>query len=113
MTSHRDLARLSVLADLLRDRQLDDLRAARLRREATQAQLGALVAGPAEGLSPVAAAQSALLYQRWVDGRRAEINLQLARDTAAWLEAQTAARSAFGRAQVLDVLKDRLAKPRR
>ena len=113
MSNPRDLPRLAVLAGLLRDRQLDDLRAARLRREATQARLGALVAGPAAGLSPVAAAQSALLYQRWVDGKRAEINLQLARDTAAWLEAQAAARNAFGRAQVLDVLKDRLAKPRR
>ena len=108
-----DPGRLAVLAGLLRDRKLDDLRAASLRREATQARLGALVAGPATGLSPVAAAQSALLYQRWVDGKRAEINLQLARDTAAWLEAQAAARSAFGRAQVLEALKDRLARPRR
>jgi hypothetical protein len=113
MSNPRDLGRLAMLAGLLRDRKLDDLRAARLRREATQARLGALVAGPATGLSPVAAAQSALLYQRWVDGKRAEINLQLARDTAAWLEAQAAARNAFGRAQVLDVLKERLAKPHR
>ena len=113
MSNPRDLGRLAVLAGLLRDRKLDDLRAARLRREATQGRLGALVAGPAEGLSPVAAAQSALLYQRWVDGKRAEINLQLARETAAWLEAQAAARIAFGRAQVLDVLKDRLGKARR
>lgn len=113
MSNPRDLGRLAVLAGLLRDRKLDDLRTARLLREATQGRLAALVAGPAEGLSPVAAAQSALLYQRWVDGKRAEINLQLARDTAAWLEAQAAARTAFGRAQVLDVLKDRLGKARR
>ena len=113
MSKPRDLGRLAVLAGLLRDRKLDDLRATRLQREATQGRLAALVAGPAEGLSPVAAAQSALLYQRWVDGKRAEINLQLARDTAAWLEAQAAARTAFGRAQVLDVLKDRLGKARR
>ena len=110
MSNPRDLGRLAVLAGLLRDRKLDDLRAARLQREATQGRLAALVAGPAEGLSPLAAAQSALLYQRWVDGKRAEINLQLARDTAAWLEAQAAARTAFGRAQALDVLKDRLGK---
>ncbi len=108
-----DLARLAGLAGLIRDRRLDDLQAARLRREATQRQLGALAAGPSEGLSPVAAAQSALLYQRWVDRRRAEINLQLARDTAGWLEAQAAARVAFGRAQVLDVLKQRMVKPPR
>ena len=113
MSNPRDLRQLAVLAGLLRDRQLDDLRAARQRREATQARLGALLAGPAEGLSPLAAAQSALLYQRWVDGKRAEINLQLARDTAAWLEAQAAARTAFGRAQVLDVLKDRQVRSRR
>jgi len=112
MSDPRDLGRLAVLAGLLRDRQLDDLRAARLRREATQARLGALAAGPAEGLSPVAAAQTALLYQRWVDGKRAEINLQLARDTAAWLEAQAAARTAFGRAQVLDKLQEYQRKPR-
>ena len=113
MSNARDLGPLAVLAGLLRDRKLDDLRAARLQREATQGRLAALGAGPAEGLSPVAAAQSALLYQRWVDGKRAEINLQLARDTAAWLEAQAMARAAFGRAQVLDVLKDRAAKARR
>jgi hypothetical protein len=113
MTNPRDLGRLAVLAGLLRDRKLDDLRAARLQREATQGRLAALVAGPAEGLSHVAAAQSALLYQRWVDGKRSEINQQLARDTAAWIEAQAAARAAFGRAQVLDVLKDRLGKGRR
>jgi hypothetical protein len=105
MTANRhDLARLSVLADLLRDARLEDLRLARVRREETQARLSALTAGPAEGLGPLAAAQTALLYQRWVDGKRAEINLQLARDTAAWLEAQAAARTSFGRAQVLNRL---------
>jgi hypothetical protein len=113
MSNPRDLGRLAVLAGLLRDRKLDELRAARLQREATQGRLAALVAGPAEGLSPIATAQSALLYQRWVDGKRAEINLQLARDTAAWLDAQAAARSAFGRAQVMDVLQDRAALARR
>lgn len=112
MNRARDLARLAELAGLLRDRKLDELRAARLQREATQARLAALVSGPAEGVSPLAAAQSALLYQRWVDGRRAEINLQLARDTAAWLAAQDAARAAFGRAQVMDRLTDRLSGKR-
>jgi hypothetical protein len=102
MTDRHDLGRLLVLAGLQRDGALDGLRRARMAREATQAQLAALAAGPAEGISPVAAAQSALIYQGWADRRRLEINLQLARDTAAWLEAQAAARQAFGRAQALD-----------
>jgi hypothetical protein len=107
MSAAADLARLSSLAGLIRDRDLAALSAARAAREATQARLAGLAAGPAEGVSPVAAAQSALLYQRWVDRTRAELNLQLARDTAAWLEAQAAARRAFGRAAVLDGLQRR------
>jgi hypothetical protein len=105
MSAGDDLGRLARLAGLIRDRDLAVLSAARATREATQARLAGLAAGPAEGVSPVAAAQSALLYQRWVDRRRAEINLQLARDTAAWLDAQAAARRAFGRAEVLDQLQ--------
>lgn len=107
--THRpgDLARLGTLAGLLRDARLEDLRLARQRREETQGRLAALAAGPAEGVGPLAASQAALLYQRWVDRKRAEINLQLARDTAAWLEAQAAARTAFGRADVLDRLSRR------
>lgn len=112
MTNPRDLGRLAELAGLLRDRKLDDLRAARLQREATLGRLAALVAGPAEGVLPIAAAQNALLYQRWVDGKRAELNQQLSRETAVWMDAQAAARVAFGRAQVLDVLTDRIAKKR-
>lgn len=113
MSTRAELARLAVVAGLLRDHRLEELRLARQRREATQARLAALVAGKAEGVSPVAAAQTALLYQRWVDKARVEINLQLARDTVAWLEAQTGARAAFGRAQVLENLRAKAAASRK
>jgi hypothetical protein len=54
-----------------------------------------------------AAVQAGLLYERWAEARRAEINLTLARQTAEWIEARDAARQAFGRADALRRLSDR------
>jgi hypothetical protein len=48
-----------------------------------------------------------VLYERWAEARRAEINLTLARQTAEWIEARDAARQAFGRADALRRLSDR------
>lgn len=96
------LRRLAEIAAIQRDSRLEALRSTRAAREATLAALAELDRpGTAEGLPPVAAAQIALRYAAWADARRAEINLLLARQTADWLQAQTAARLAFGRADVL------------
>lgn len=99
------LARLAAIADLLRDRALHDLRQAAVARAETRQRL--------DGLDPVAGAaapepadwRNAVLHQAWADGRRAEINLVLARQTAAWIEARRAAAHATGRARVIGKLR--------
>ena len=102
------LRRLARIAALQRDARLDQLRRARIAREASQAALAALDRPmPDEGVPLVAGALAALRYAAWADARRAELNLQLARQTAHWLQAQADARVAFGRAEVLAQLAER------
>jgi hypothetical protein len=60
-------------------------------------------------LEPIVAAQIGLEYERWADARRAELNLVIARQTAAWLEARGEAQAAFGRVQALRALASRPA----
>lgn len=54
-----------------------------------------------EKVEPIALAKSNLQYQAWVDRRRAEINILLARQTVDLIEARKMAMSAFGRADVI------------
>jgi hypothetical protein len=107
----KDGERMAQLADLgamILDRRLADLERAARARADSRARLAGLDLPPAEtDLPPVAAAQAGLRYQVWADARRAEINLLLARQTAEWLEAQDAARLAFGRAKALERLAGR------
>ena len=49
-------------------------------------------------------------YGRWADARRAEINQVLARQTGQWIEARDAAKIAFGKADALRRLMERLGK---
>lgn len=95
------LARLDRLAGMILDLRLADLRKAALDRQQSLDHLRSLEKPPAQDLPPIAAAQADLLYQRWADQRRAEINRLLARQTAEWLGAQDRARDAFGRAEAL------------
>lgn len=95
---------LAQLADLVLEDRLAKLRCAAAARAQTAAQIAALVETPAEGLDPVVAAQQSLRYQRWADVRRQDLNLVLARQTAAWLSAHQAASHAFGRAEVTRTL---------
>lgn len=64
--------------------------------------------GPAEDLAPVLAGKVALTYDRWAEARRSELNLVIARQTAGWMDAQSAAQGAFGRVQALQGLAERL-----
>ncbi|MEH7828662.1 hypothetical protein [Gemmobacter denitrificans] len=101
--------RLKVLADLaamLKERSLEELRAAAARREATRERIAGLNVPPAEDLPLVAAAQANLTYQRWADQRRRELNMQLARETVEWMGCQEDARLAFGKSEVLRKLRD-------
>jgi hypothetical protein len=102
MSSTRDLPRLAELAQLMLDHRLGYLRKSVEDLEQSRTRLGALnrAADPGD-LDPVVAAKVALGYERWADVRRADLNLIIARQTAAWLEARGQAQTAFGRVQAL------------
>jgi hypothetical protein len=109
------LARLAEIAGLLRDRKLTDLRAAAAAIAESRDRLAALapaaVTDPA--VDPVALARAALRYELWADGRRAEINRGLARQTVAWIAARDAAAAAYGRARAMEQLAAAAAAARR
>ena len=107
MTRKADLARLAGLAQMMLDHRLAGLRAAAAAKAKSEARLAGLEQPSAPDLGPVAEAEVRLRYERWADARRSEINLALARQTLAWIEAREDAAQAFGRAQVLGKLRDR------
>ncbi len=106
------IARLAPVTETLRDRGLARLRAAAIAREATLARLAALERPLPPGMDPVLAARLALHHEIWAAPRRRELNLVLARQTAAWMEARQDAARAFGRAEAIAVLA-RAATPAR
>lgn len=114
MTTHKDLARLADLAQLMLDHRLGQLRASADRLEQSRMQLAALNQPPEPAdLDPLMAAKVGLGYERWADVRRAELNLVLARQTAAWIEDRGEAQTAFGRVQALEGVSARLAAQHR
>ena len=77
-------------------------------REESRARLADLARSATDSDLPMTAMQQASLrYERWAEALRAEINLTLARQTAEWMEAQDAARHAFGRAEALRRLAEK------
>lgn len=105
MTQHKrieGLARLLRLSEMVRDRDMALLRSATLAREKSEAHLADL-AKPmrTEGLAPMASALAEIRWQKWADHRKAEINLQLARQIVEWDEARDKACQTFARAEVL------------
>lgn len=107
MTRRSDLARLQALAEMVETLRMSEMRAAAAACAQTRDRMRDLEAGPAPDLPPIAAARAALLYDRWADARRAELNMVLARQTVALSEAQDAARLAFGRARALEAVAAR------
>lgn len=105
MSKAKDLPRLAELAQLMLDHRLGQLRQSAEALDQSRMQLAAInqAADPA-GLDPVTAARVALGYDRWADVRRAELNLVIARQSAAWHEARNDAQTAFGRVQALQGL---------
>lgn len=110
MSHARDLARIRDLSQLVLDHRLTLLRETAGRRDQTRMQIAALgqAAEPVD-LPAVAGSQVALRYELWADARRSELNTVLARQTAQWLEARQEAQTAFGRAEALRLLGQRLA----
>lgn len=109
MTKAKDIRRLSEVAQLMLDHRLGHLHSAAAELDRSRAQLAAInrAARPAEDLAPVVAEKVALTYDRWADVRRSELNLVIARQTASWMEAGSAAQGAFGRVQALQGLAAR------
>jgi hypothetical protein len=111
MSGAERLAQLARLAGMVRDLRLAELEAAgRARRESRERLAGLTLEPCPTDLAAIAAAQAEVRYQAWAEARRAEINLTLARQTAEWMEAQDAARKAFGRAMALQALASRRAR---
>jgi hypothetical protein len=108
MTKAKDLAKLAGLAQLILDHRLGALKSSSDRLEQSRMQLAALnqTAEPVD-LDPVTSVKVGLEYERWADARRAELNLVISRQTAAWLEARGDAQTAFGRVQALRSLAEK------
>lgn len=113
MNQRDQIKRLQQIAGLQLDLRLNDLHAAARARQESLDRIAGLNVPQVSDLPPIAAAQADLLYQRWAEVRRAEINQNLARQTAVWIEAQANARKAFGQTQALDAVQKKSAiKPR-
>ena len=113
MSKAKDISRLADLAQLMLDHRLGQLRTSADQLDQSRMQLGAINrdAQPSD-LDPVLAIKVGLGYDRWADVRRSELNLVIARQTAAWLGAQSEARTAFGRVQALQGVATRLKSQR-
>jgi hypothetical protein len=108
MTKAHDLTRLADVAQLMLDHRLGQLRAVSTRLDLSRMQLQSInaAARPAD-LPLVAGEKVGLVYHRWADVRRAELNLVIARQTAEMIEARSEAGTAFGRLQALQGLAKR------
>jgi predicted Abi (CAAX) family protease len=112
VTRAEQIRRLSELSQAVLDRRLAELRSARAARQATADALAGLTAAePATDLAPAAAERVRQQYEAWADLRRRTLIPLLARQSAAALDAEAAARSAFGRCSVLDALGKRKGQP--
>ncbi len=100
------LARLSAIADMLREHRLSDLRAAGAEVAGLRAQIARLDAAGA-ALSGAESFCTAPSWLRWQTAARADLNIRLAAALAAQDRVRDAARMAFGRAEVLHRLRGR------
>ncbi|WP_050527814.1 hypothetical protein [Pseudorhodobacter aquimaris] len=110
MSSLKRLQKLKALSDMIFDQHLSTLQVCAAARATSQQRLEGLRVKETPAMDPIAQAQTMLRYEQWADARRAEINITLARQTAEWMEARKDAQRAFGRAQVLGQLQDKLGK---
>lgn len=104
MTAPDRLDRLLLLAEMIRDAELDRLTRASQRRAVALAALAAHDSGAARDTDTENSILIAARHDRWRALRRAELNTDLARETAAWSGTRERAARAFGRADVLGKL---------
>lgn len=105
MSDRARLYALRQIAELIRERDIGRLSKAQMEKARTEALLRALHhgQGPTD-LGPAAEGQVIERFGLWTANRRVMLNQQLARDTAAWIEARDTAQKAFGRSEVLKKL---------
>lgn len=114
MTRSKDLVALVHLGQLVLDHKLGVLKSTSDRLAHSRMQLSAVnQAGQPADLDPILSSKVGLGYERWADVRRSELNLVIARQTAAWLEARGEAQTAFGRVQALQRLEGKRGKNQR
>jgi hypothetical protein len=105
MKDREKLQRLRQISALLHETKMNALHRAAQARQNSLDQLAALEGpAPTDDLLSMAAMQVALRHEVWVDQRRSEINLALARQTVDWHRAMQDAARAFGRDQVVQGL---------
>lgn len=114
MTTAKDLRRLADVAQLILDHRLGRLRTLAAELDRSRMHLASINANgrPNNELEPMTAERVGIVYDRWADARRAELNLVIARQTAGWIEARNDAQDAFGRVQALRGLATRLRDKR-
>lgn len=105
MTDRKQLGKLAEIAALMRDHRLEGLRVAAERKASTERLIAGLEQPSTNALPIVAAAKAELSYQTWADQRRRELAQILAAQVLECEKRRDAARVAFGRAQVLDQLR--------
>jgi hypothetical protein len=111
MSKAKDLTNLAALAQLMLDHRLGVLKGTSERLEQSRMQLSAInQATQPSDLDPIMSSKVGLDYERWADARRGELNLVIARQTAAWREARSEAQTAFWRVQALHELADKSVK---
>ena len=106
MNEREKLAQLQQVSQVLLDVKLLALDRAARARQASLDHLAELNRpSPPTDLDPIIAGEVAVRYQNWADQRRSAINLDLARQTAEWVEARGDAALAFGRNAVIGKLR--------
>lgn len=111
MNRKQDLHQLQRLGQMILDSRLTALNAATRERQDSLDQLTNLARpAPPSDLPELSAKLAELSYQRWAEARRRELNLSLARQTAAWLDCRQAAQTAFGRSLALRHLVENVRK---
>ncbi len=114
MSKLQDIRRLQLLAALKLEASILVLAKANHARQISMGQLAGLATEqelPAD-MPEIVGRRAEMTYQRWAEGRRAEINVVLARQTADWLTAQDAARAVFGQTEALKAIVHRMKKGR-
>lgn len=106
MTPDARIAGLARITGLIMDQHLSVLRARKAAQTETRQHIAALdQRAGAEDVALAAAAQAAFRYAAWADRRKAALNVTLAQQTVAVMEAEDDARIAFARNTVMEGLQ--------